>query len=101
IPHPKAAGRCAVLLHGYGDAKVGAIAWAPTLHALGFNILALDLRAHGESDGRYCTARYFERHDVSQVIDELKRQRPADVRRVVMFGISMGAAVAAAVAVLR
>ncbi len=33
IPHPRAAGRCAVLVHGYADAKVGSIAWAPTWHA--------------------------------------------------------------------
>ncbi len=101
IPHPKANGRCAILLHGYGDAKVGAIAWAPTLHAMNFNLLALDLRAHGQSEGRYSTAGYFERHDVSQVIDQLKAQFPDDTREIVLFGISLGAAVAAATVVLR
>src|SRR5687768_3132067 len=30
IPHRDAAGRCAVILHDYADAKVGAVAWAPT-----------------------------------------------------------------------
>jgi uncharacterized protein len=101
IPHPRAEGRCAILLHGYGDAKVGAIAWAPTLHALGFNLLALDLRAHGESGGKYCTAGFYERHDVSQVIDQLRSERPADARQIVLFGVSLGAAVAAAVALDR
>ena len=48
IPHPQADGRCVVLLHGLADAKVGVIAWAPLWHSLGFNILAIDLRAHGE-----------------------------------------------------
>src|SRR4051812_6198826 len=37
MPHPAAAGRCAILLHGYADAKVGAIAWAPLLHEQGLN----------------------------------------------------------------
>jgi pimeloyl-ACP methyl ester carboxylesterase len=101
IPHPKANGRCAILLHGYGDAKVGAIAWAPTLHALNFNLLALDLRAHGQSQGRHSTAGYFERHDVSQVIDQLKLDNPDDTRQIILFGISLGAAVAAATAVMR
>src|SRR5437868_6235600 len=29
IPHPRQPPRCVILLHGYGDAKIGAIAWAP------------------------------------------------------------------------
>src|SRR5689334_15757365 len=48
IAHPAAMGKCVVLIHGYGDAKVGAIAWAPMFHAMGYHILAIDLRAHGE-----------------------------------------------------
>src|SRR5436309_1814370 len=52
IPAEELSHRTVLLLHGYADAKVGAIAWAPTLHGLHWNILALDLRAHGESAGR-------------------------------------------------
>jgi len=101
LPHPHAEGKCAVLVHGYADAKVGAIAWAPAWHALGFNLLVPDLRAHGESGGRVCTAGYFERHDLSQLLDELKADRPEETRRMVLFGLSMGAAVAGATAALR
>lgn len=101
VPHPHAEGKCAVLIHGYADAKVGAIAWAPAWHALGFNLLVPDLRAHGESGGRVCTAGYFERHDLSQLLDELKANRPQETRRLVLFGLSMGAAVAGATAALR
>lgn len=101
IPHPRAGGRTAVLLHGYADAKVGSIAWAPTLHALGFNVVALDLRAHGQSDGHYTTAGVRERYDVSQAIDQLKRDFPADTKQLILFGVSLGAAVAAATATLR
>ncbi|MDB5300905.1 MAG: peptidase [Phycisphaerales bacterium] len=101
IPAARSAGRCVILLHGYADAKVGAIAWAPLWHKLGFNILAIDFRAHGESAGTYCTAGYWERHDVSQVIDEIRAERPLDTRHVALFGVSMGAAVAAATAAMR
>jgi uncharacterized protein len=93
--------QCVVFLHGYADAKVGSIAWAPAWHSLGFNILALDLRAHGESDGRDCTAGFFERHDVNELLDRLRSLRPEETRRLVLLGMSMGAAVALATAALR
>lgn len=98
IANPSANGRCVVLLHGYADAKVGAIAWAPMWHSLGFNILALDLRAHGESDGAHTTGGYFEQHDVEQVLDQLRAAQPNDARQLVLFGISLGSAVALALA---
>lgn len=98
ISHPQSEGRCAMLLHGYADAKVGAIAWAPAWHALGFNLLVCDLPAHGESGGAVCTAGYFERNAISQVIDEIRARYPADTQQMVLFGASLGGAVAAAVA---
>jgi pimeloyl-ACP methyl ester carboxylesterase len=101
IPTPSARGRCAVILHGYSDAKVGGIAWAPMLRSLEFNILALDLRAHGESGGVYTTAGFWERHDLNQVIDQTKSERPRDSEHIVLFGISIGAAVVAATAAMR
>lgn len=100
MPHPNANGKCAILIHGFADAKVGSIAWAPSFYALGYNVLALDLRAHGESDGAHSTAGYFERHDVRQVIDQLSVERPNDARQIVLFGASLGAAVALATAEL-
>jgi uncharacterized protein len=98
IPNPQSE-RCVVLVHGYADAKVGAISWAPAWHALGFNLLVPDLRAHGDSEGTACTAGYFERHDLSQVIDQLRAARPVQTREIVLAGMSLGAAVAAATAV--
>ena len=88
----------AVLLHGYADAKVGGIAWAPPLHGLGLNVLAVDLRAHGESEGTLCTGGPAEADDVNQVLDQLLARRPDATRQVVLFGASLGAAVASAVA---
>src|SRR5438876_10553277 len=41
IPHENST-TTTILLHGYADAKVGAIAWAPMFHELGHHILALD-----------------------------------------------------------
>ena len=97
----RASERCCVVLHGYGDAKVGGIAWAPTLLSLGWNVLAVDLRAHGESGGRDSTAGFYERHDVAAVLDRLRAERPGATRHLAIFGVSLGAAVAVAVAAER
>jgi pimeloyl-ACP methyl ester carboxylesterase len=94
MPNASADGRCAVLIHGYADAKVGSIAWAPTWHGLGFNVLAIDLRAHGESGGEVCTAGFFERHDLVTLIGQLRERRPTEARRIVLVGISLGGSAA-------
>jgi alpha-beta hydrolase superfamily lysophospholipase len=54
----------------------------------GFDVLAYDSRAHGESEGDACTYGYYEKADLSRAIDILPR------RPVVVFGASLGAAVA-------
>jgi pimeloyl-ACP methyl ester carboxylesterase len=93
--------RTILLIHGYADAKVGAIAWAPTLNALGWNILVIDLRAHGHSGGALSTAGYWERHDVTQVINQFRAMRPRETETFAIFGISLGAAVGVATAAIR
>lgn len=98
IPHSNSDGRCAMLVHGFADAKVGAIAWAPLWHSMGFNLIVPDLRAHGESEGTACTAAYLERSDLAQVLEQLRAEKADQVRHVVLFGVSLGAAVAAATA---
>jgi pimeloyl-ACP methyl ester carboxylesterase len=90
-----------VIVHGYADGKIGGIAWAPTFRELGYNVLAIDLRAHGESEGTQTTAGFFERHDLSQVIDQIRLARPAATREIVLFGVSLGAAVVGATAAMR
>jgi pimeloyl-ACP methyl ester carboxylesterase len=95
------ADRCAVIVHGYADSRIGGIAWAPTFRAMGYHLLVIDLRAHGESDGVHTTAGYFERHDLAQVIDQIRARRPEATRDVVLFGVSLGAAVVGATAALR
>jgi pimeloyl-ACP methyl ester carboxylesterase len=95
--HPLSS-KTVLFIHGYADAKVGSIAWAPYWHELGFNILAIDLRAHGDSEGTLCSGGFHERHDVAAIVRELVAQRPAETQTLILFGASMGAAVAAGAA---
>jgi alpha-beta hydrolase superfamily lysophospholipase len=98
MPNPAGGSECVIILHGYSDAKVGGIAWAPMFRSLGFHILAIDLRAHGESDGVYTTAGFWERHDLNQVIEQIKLRHPSQTVQLVVFGVSLGGAVSAAMA---
>lgn len=101
VPAARDLGRTMVLIHGHADAKVGAIAWGPIFHDLGWNLLVIDLRAHGESDGKHATAGVFERQDVSQVIDQLRAELPGETARLALFGASLGAMTALGVAEMR
>jgi pimeloyl-ACP methyl ester carboxylesterase len=96
-----AADRTCILIHGFGDAKVGALAWAPVWRSLGWNLLLVDLRAHGESEGVHCTGGHFEREDLDAVIDALRARRPQATKRIALFGVSLGGAVALATAARR
>ncbi len=37
----------------------------------GYNSVIIDLRAHGESEGKYCTFGYYEKNDISLLIDTI------------------------------
>lgn len=77
-----------VFLHGRNHNREDAIPIAVRLVPSGYDVLAYDSRAHGESTGKYSTFGYFEKHDLSRAIDYLGG---IDV---VVMGVSLGAAVA-------
>ena len=54
----------------------------------GFDVVAYDSRAHGESAGELCTYGFFEKRDLHRVLDTVS---PGPV---VLLGTSLGAAVA-------
>lgn len=101
INAPSASEKTVVIIHGYGDAKVGGLAWAPTWRALGFNCLLIDLRAHGESGGTITTGGALERDDLDVILNQIRRDRARQTSSVVLFGISLGGAVALACAARR
>jgi pimeloyl-ACP methyl ester carboxylesterase len=77
-----------VYLHGSADNRASGVSIAERFLARGFDVLEYDSRAHGESQGNACTYGYYEKRDLSRAIDLI------DVRPVVAFGVSLGAAVA-------
>jgi len=62
----------------------------PYYHSLGFNILAVDQRTHGESEGKYITFGVKERFDMLDWTRYLYDRFGAE-HRVILDGVSMGA----------
>lgn len=81
-------------LHGVGDCKIDGIRFAKLFHQRNFHVFLFDSRRHGESGGSYCTYGYYERSDLSKLIDYLSGRKDIDLGKIGMFGTSMGAAVA-------
>jgi uncharacterized protein len=77
-----------VYLHGIGDNRQSGIGIAERFVARGYDIFAFDGRGQGRSQGRFCTYGYYERHDISRALDALH------AGRAILFGSSLGAAVA-------
>jgi pimeloyl-ACP methyl ester carboxylesterase len=83
-----------VFLHGYGASKAQSLSVAPFLHEAGFNVLAFDFRAHGDSEGDHTTVGLDEAMDVEAAVAWLRERSDVNMSRVALFGWSMGAAAA-------
>jgi uncharacterized protein len=77
-----------VYLHGVADNRGSSIGIAQHFLARGFDVIAYDSRAHGESGGDACTYGYYEKQDLKLVLDRV------EAKPVVLFGVSLGGAVA-------
>lgn len=97
VPIEKAPGQDSILstlivLHGITGCKEMFLPFAKELSAHGIQAVLPDLRAHGKSGGEYCTYGFYEKHDISALIDTLLSQNPR--QRIGIYGNSLGGAVA-------
>ena len=85
--------RAAVLVHGWGADKSSrhVLETATVYEEAGFDVLMLDLRAHGGSEGERVTVGYREVRDVRGALSWLEK-RGYDPDRIVLHGWSMGGA---------
>ncbi|MBB6451697.1 hypothetical protein HNQ94_000118 [Salirhabdus euzebyi] len=80
----------AIVAHGYTSSAEGMTRWVRNFHEQGYNVLAPDLRGHGNSEGDYIGMGWHDRLDMLQWIDEIIKLDPD--AEIVLFGISMGGA---------
>jgi uncharacterized protein len=77
-----------IYLHGVASNRSSAVGVIGHFRSRGYDVVAYDSRANGNSGGDVCTYGYWEKRDLHKVIDTLA---PGPV---VLMGASLGAAVA-------
>lgn len=83
--------RWVVFVHGYADSWRAGITYARRYAEAGFNLLLVDLRAHGESGGAWVGCGWLDRRDLVAWARWVVG-RAGEGARVLLAGISMGAA---------
>lgn len=82
--------KIAVIVHGYGSNAFEMQQYAKMFCELNYSILAVDNRAHGNSDGKTITMGHKDCQDVALWVNYLKEQYPNS--KIVVYGLSMGGA---------
>ena len=88
----RADGPSVLVLHGFRGSRKESLPLVELLARKGCSVLAISMRAHGDSAGDYSDVGYSARHDVAAAVAWLENRRPG--RPVFVQGSSMGAAAA-------
>jgi len=78
-----------IMFHGYGSSRSDIIPEATTFYKMQYNVLMIDFRAHGNSEGNICSMGYYESNDVKAAFDFISN---TGEKNIILWGGSMGAA---------
>ncbi len=81
-----------VLLHGIRANRRTMLGRAKLFHAAGYDVLMIDLQAHGESPGKQITIGYLERFDAAAAVNYARQRNPQ--HKIAVVGCSLGGAAA-------
>ena len=98
---PSRNGAAVIAMHGTGSSRHGVARHARTLARHGYGVLALDLRGHGDSDGRSTSAPWKLDDDIDRAVDRLAARADVNAAKIGLLGVSMGGEVALRVAARR
>lgn len=93
IPAPGRAKGTLVFSHGYAGDCSPDLVYVPFLNRAAYNVCLFDFRGHGTSEGDFTSIVHYERGDLIDAIDFLRRK---GISRVGLVGFSMGGAIALA-----
>lgn len=78
-----------ILAHGYKSSIKSMLYAAKKFYDEGYNILLIDQRSHGDSEGKYIGMGWLEKDDLSLWINHIINQDQNS--NIVLYGVSMGA----------
>ena len=78
-----------ILLHGYRGCGYELVEISKRFINMGFNVLLIDLRAHGKSEGKYIGMGWKDKDDLILWIDRLYSEN--ENCKIILYGVSMGA----------
>lgn len=79
-----------ILIHGYKSKAQDMMYNAQVYYEHGYNVLVVNNRSHGKSEGTYIGMGWLDRLDICKWIDYIVQTDPAS--KIVLHGISMGGA---------
>lgn len=89
IPAETPSKKLVILHHGYTSKAMDNASHAYFFHREGYEVLLLDLRAHGESEGEYVGFGILDRFDTEKWIEYVHGRFGEDIK-IVLHGTSMG-----------
>ncbi|MCH5194425.1 MAG: alpha/beta hydrolase [Oscillospiraceae bacterium] len=92
VPAPKdPVGKLLIAFHGYTSSRMGCSTIAVSFLKRGYDVLIVDARAHGESEGKYSGFGILDRFDCLAWIDYVNRRFDGK-KDIILHGVSMGGA---------
>jgi uncharacterized protein len=88
----KPSGDWVLVFHGVADNRMGVLEHARILLLAGYDVVMMDARAHGASEGAMATYGWLERNDTRAIVDVLEATEHP--RHLFALGESMGAGIA-------
>ncbi len=87
----KKSNNLAIVCHGYQSKATDMIIIGKMYCEMGFQVIMIDQRGHGQSEGNFTSFGYYEKYDLKKWINYALRNYGSDLK-ILIHGVSLGAA---------